>query len=137
MPSGRLTQKIHRHDAVCTISPPSSGPTTLPTAKTEVNMLEYLPRSAAETRSAMIANVSEISPPPPMPCKPPGHDELDHRRGQAAQAGADEEDHHRDQVEPATAEQVGQLAHQHRRDGRAEQVRRCRPRCSSSDPRGR
>ena len=67
IPTGRLTKKIQRHEALSTMNPPISGPMIEAPAKTEPISPWYLPRSRGGTIIPTIASVSGKRPPAPTP----------------------------------------------------------------------
>ena len=65
--SGRLIQKMVRHELCSTITAPYSGPSTLPSSCTAPTIPSGSPRRPTGHSSATSARVTGTSPPPPRP----------------------------------------------------------------------
>ena len=66
---GTLIRKIHRHDAMSTISPPSTGPARIPIPPQAVHLPIAPPRSSLGKTETMIASAAGVSIAPETPCR--------------------------------------------------------------------
>ncbi len=119
--------EAQRQDRWSVNSPPSSGPITVVTPKTAPSAPWYLPRSRSGMTSAISAVAVTIRPPAPMPWTARQRDQPGHAAASPHSAEADDEDRRAELEDQLAAEQVAELAGEHRRDRVGQQVRRDHP----------
>ena len=119
--NGRPRKKFQRQPALSVMTPPSSGPPTMPMPITAPMRPMYLPRSRGLMMSAIRTVPSAVRPPAPMPCRARMPMSIPVSVGQPGEGRGDDRDGERELDEQLAVDEVGQLAPDRRRDRRGEQ----------------